>query len=266
MPTIAINGVDLHHEEHGSGDPILCIHGTGSSSALWADAAAALGRRGRTIVYDRRGFSRSGPPTRPAVEVRVHTEDAAALLEALHAGPAIVIGRSQGGEIAMDLALRHPGRVRALVLLEGGGLSLSEEVRRWVADLDDRLYAAGAADVDTVGRVLIETVLGEGGWDALPEPMRRVFTENGAAILAEERGGLLPVDAGRLTGLTHPALVVAARDSPPPFARHAELVAGLLPAAELAWVDGGHLIGPAHPAVLAFVDRVLTGRSGRDTG
>ena len=62
MPEIRVNGVRLHYEEHGSGEPILCIHGTGSSVALWSAAAAELGRRGRAIVYDRRGFSRSERP------------------------------------------------------------------------------------------------------------------------------------------------------------------------------------------------------------
>ena len=53
-----------------------------------------------------------------------------------------MIGRSQGGEIAVDLALRYPDRVRALALLEGGGLSLSEALRRWFADLDEQVFAA----------------------------------------------------------------------------------------------------------------------------
>lgn len=53
MAEIAVNGVELAYEEQGRGQPIVCIHGTGSSSALWADAAAVLATRGRTIVYVR---------------------------------------------------------------------------------------------------------------------------------------------------------------------------------------------------------------------
>jgi pimeloyl-ACP methyl ester carboxylesterase len=41
------NGVSLHYEEYGAGGSILCIHGAGSSSVLWADAAAELGKHGR---------------------------------------------------------------------------------------------------------------------------------------------------------------------------------------------------------------------------
>jgi esterase len=64
MPEIHVNGVTLYYEERGAGEPILCIHGTGSSSVLWRDAAAELAKRGRAIVYDRRGFSRSERPSR----------------------------------------------------------------------------------------------------------------------------------------------------------------------------------------------------------
>jgi esterase len=88
-----------------------------------------LGRRRRpaddawahTVVYDRRGSFRSGRPEPYVTSVHEHADDAAALIDALAAAPAIVIGRSYGGEIAVDLALRYPDRVRALALLEGGG-------------------------------------------------------------------------------------------------------------------------------------------------
>ena len=113
MSEIRANGVSLYYEERGVGEPILCIHGTGSSAAFWADAAAELATRGRAIVYDRRGCFRSERPEPYATTVRQHTDDAAALLDALGATPAIVNGRSYGGAIALDLALRYPDRVRA---------------------------------------------------------------------------------------------------------------------------------------------------------
>jgi esterase len=111
--------VSLYYEEHGAGEPILCIHGTGSSAALWFDAAHELATHGRTIVYDRRGFARSERPEPFVTDVHQHTDDAAALIEALEAAPAVVIGRSYGGNVALELALRYPDRVRALALLEG---------------------------------------------------------------------------------------------------------------------------------------------------
>jgi pimeloyl-ACP methyl ester carboxylesterase len=257
MPELRVNGVSLYYEEHGSGPPILCIHGTGSSSVLWSDAAAVLAGHGRTILYDRRGFSRSERPEPFVTDVHEQADDAAALLEALDAVPAVVIGRSHGGETAVDLALRYPERVRGLALLEGGGLALGDALRRWVAEIDERIFAAAETDVSTVGETFLNQVLGDGAWGGLPEPVRRIFTDNGPAIVAEERGGLLEVSREQLGTILQPTLVVAAEGSPPAFAEAMELVAAAIPSASLEWVGGDHLIDPAHPAVLAFVDGVL---------
>jgi esterase len=59
MSEIRVNVVSLYYEQHGAGESILCIHGTGSSAAFWIDATRQLATHGRTIVYDRRGFARS---------------------------------------------------------------------------------------------------------------------------------------------------------------------------------------------------------------
>jgi pimeloyl-ACP methyl ester carboxylesterase len=257
MSEIRVNGVSLYYEEHGAGEPIVCIHGTGSSSALWVDAAAELATRGRAIVYDRRGFSRSERPEPLVMDVHRHTDDAAALIDALAAAPAIVIGRSHGGEIAVDLALRYPDRVRALALLEGGGLSLSEALTRWLADLDEQVFAAAEADVSAVGKTMLSSVVGDAGWEGLPEQVKRIFTANGPAIVAEHRGGLLNISAEQLGTIVHPTLLVAGKDSPPAFAEVTNLMAEAMPGARIEWVEGGHLIDPAHPAVLGFVDEVL---------
>jgi len=259
MSEIRVNSVTLYYEEHGVGEPIVCIHGTGSSSVLWQGPALELATRGRTIVYDRRGFSRSERPEPFVTNVRQHADDAAALVDALAAAPAIVIGRSQGGEIAVDLALRYPDRVRALALLEGGGLSLSEALRRWLAELDEQVFAAAETDVSTVGETLLRSVLGDGVWEELPELVRETFTANGPAIVAEERGGLLDVTAGQLGTIAQPTLIVCAEDSPPVVAEAISLVAAAMPSARVEWVEGGHLINPAHAVVLGFVDEVLAG-------
>jgi esterase len=270
MSTITVNGVSLYYEEygyeeHGSGEPILCIHGTGSSSALWVDAAAELANHGRAIVYDRRGFGRSERPEPYVTNVHQHTDDAAALIDALDAAPAIVIGRSHGGEVAVDLALRHPERVRALALLEGGGFSLSEAFMRWDADLTKDVLAAAEVDVSTAAETMFRRVLGDAGWGALPEQVKRVFTANSPAIVAELRGGPLDIRAADLATIVQPTLLVAGKDSPRALTEVTNLAAAAIPSARIEWVEGGHLINPAHPVVLDFVDEVLASRGLRPT-
>jgi pimeloyl-ACP methyl ester carboxylesterase len=106
--------------------------------ALEGRGRHARDARARTIVYDRRGFSRSERPEPFVADVHLHADDAAALIDALAAAPAIVVGRSAGGEIAVDLALRYPDSIRALALLEGGGLTLGEAAMQWIAAVDEQ--------------------------------------------------------------------------------------------------------------------------------
>ena len=257
MPEVRANGVSLYYEEYGAGEPIVGIHGTGSSVALWESAAGVLGQHGRAIVYDRRGFGRSAQPSPFATDVHQQADDAAALIDALDAAPAIVIGRSQGGEIAVDLALRYPDRVRALALLEGGALALGPQMQEWLADVDEQVFAAAEADIDTVGETMIRAVLGDEGWEAWPAEVQEIFTANGPGIAAEHRGGLLDVTPDELRSIAHPTLIVGGKESGPAFAEVTNLMAASMPNAEVEWVEAGHVIDAAHPVVLGFVDRVL---------
>jgi pimeloyl-ACP methyl ester carboxylesterase len=100
-----------------------------------------------------------------------------------------------------------------------GSLALSETVTRWLADLDEQVFAAAAADMSTVGETMLSGVVGDAGWEGLPEQVKQIFTANGPAIVAELRGGLLDVSAEELGTIVHPTLLVAGRDSPPAFAR-----------------------------------------------
>lgn len=86
MPILTAKGVGLYYEVHGEGMPVPGIHGTPSSALMWEDAARRLARNSRCIVYDRRGFYRSGlPDLLGAVDVGDHVRDAATLLEVLSA-------------------------------------------------------------------------------------------------------------------------------------------------------------------------------------
>ncbi|MGH2715922.1 MAG: alpha/beta fold hydrolase [Solirubrobacteraceae bacterium] len=258
---LSVNGVRLYYEEHGSGAPILCIHGAGGSALAWADAVEKLARRGRVIAYDRRGCARrERPQPYERTSITEHADDAAALLDALAATPAVVIGRSYGGTVATDLALRYPDRVRALVLLEPDApRALAPAAAEWVDALADRLREVAAhAGVDAVAQALIGEVAGKEAWRSFPDDVRRMLTGNGPAILAELAGEWwLQADAAALATIEQPVLLVMAADSPPEFHEGPAAMANALPNARTALVGGGHLIDPAAPEVLAFLQEAL---------
>jgi pimeloyl-ACP methyl ester carboxylesterase len=166
MPEATVNGVRLYYEERGRGTPILGLHGAGSSAVFWEDAAESLSELGRVITYDRRGSWRSERPD-PYVttSVREHADDALALLRALDAEPAILIGRSYGGTVALDLALDSPDSVLGIALLEAGPLGFAPEYDDWFRALATRLEQVVAErGIDAVGEAgLARRLRGVGG-------------------------------------------------------------------------------------------------------
>jgi pimeloyl-ACP methyl ester carboxylesterase len=259
MTDVEVNGVRLHVEERGRGDPILGLHGTGSSAMAWREAAETLSDLGRVIVYDRRGCTRSERPEPYVTSVGEHAKDAAALIRTLDAAPAILIGRSYGGEIAVEVALAHPELVRALVLLEGASMSLDPEAKAWEEALLSSVEEAAERDPASVAQTFLRVVLGDDAWESLPALARQGFRDNGPAILAELRGGSLPTTAEDLGRISVPTLLVAGEDSPEIFGRVTERMAAAIAGARVERVPGGHLIDPAGPAVLEFV-RSVPGR------
>lgn len=101
----------------GSGSPVLAIHGITSSSRSWPLLAQELDRP--VVAPDLRGRGRSNHLPGP-VGLVAHADDCAALLEAVTDERVVVAGHSMGGFVATVLAARHPGLVRALVLVDGG--------------------------------------------------------------------------------------------------------------------------------------------------
>ncbi len=126
MPTIRVNDCDLYYEVHGpdepeadersrSSPPLLFISGLGGHVAEIPHLIASYRRSMRMIVFDGRGCGRSEKPE-SAYTIAGFADDAAGLLDALGVAAAVVYGSSLGGMIAQELALRHPTKVRALIL------------------------------------------------------------------------------------------------------------------------------------------------------
>jgi 3-oxoadipate enol-lactonase len=118
MPTRLINGARIHYQESGSGpETIVFSHGLLMSGAMFSEQVKALDDRFRCITYDHRGQGRS-EVTESGYDLDALTEDAAALIRELGAAPCHFAGLSMGGFIGMRLALRHPGLLKSLTLMD----------------------------------------------------------------------------------------------------------------------------------------------------
>jgi 3-oxoadipate enol-lactonase len=119
MPTLRVNDVDLHYETAGDGPPLLFVHGLGSSSRDWEFQMAEFAQSYRVIAMDVRGHGHSAKPPGPYT-VELFMQDAVALLRALDAMPAHIVGLSMGGMIAFQMAVDSPEAVRSLVIVNSG--------------------------------------------------------------------------------------------------------------------------------------------------
>jgi pimeloyl-ACP methyl ester carboxylesterase len=107
--------LDVHVTETGRGFPLLLLHGWPQHAWTWRKVAPLLEGDFRLLMPDLRGFGQSGTPGR-GYDPSTFAEDAVALLDALELDEAGVVGHDWGGFAAYLLGLRHPGRVRGLVV------------------------------------------------------------------------------------------------------------------------------------------------------
>jgi len=114
---VAVDGTRLWVEPGGGdGPPVLLIAGLGYASWCWHELRERLGGELALTAFDNRGAGRSDKPAGPYTIAQL-ADDAAGVIDAAGRAPVAVLGHSMGGYIALTLALRHPQKVRSLVLV-----------------------------------------------------------------------------------------------------------------------------------------------------
>jgi pimeloyl-ACP methyl ester carboxylesterase len=243
----------IYWESSGEGPPVLLIMGLGLSGGGWWRTVPVLARRLRVITFDHRGVGRSESPT-PAFTTEAMADDAVSVLDALDLESVHVYGFSLGGMVAQQLALRHPDRVRSLVLgaTQPGGPRAAAPDDEVVAFVRRRLQLDGP----------------EGAWAAVPfnygprclaehedriaEDIERRLQSpfNPQAYRAHLYAAAIHNCYGRLDRVRVPTLVVHGRHDRMVPVANAPLIAERIPGARLQILpDCGHLYPTEEPAV-----------------
>jgi len=111
-----VNGINLYYETHGSGRPLVLLHGGLGSGEMFGPILPRLAESHQVIAVDLQGHGRTADVDRP-ITLEAMADDIGALIGHLGVGRPDVMGYSLGGGVAFHVALRHPGLVRKLVLV-----------------------------------------------------------------------------------------------------------------------------------------------------
>ena len=263
MPRATIGDIEIYFERAGAGEPLLFISGTGGDlrnkpNVFDGPYPAAFD----LVAYDQRGLGQTSKPD-AAYSMAGYADDAAGLMDHLGWESAHVLGVSFGGMVAQELVLRHPARVKRLVLActspggEGGASFPFHEIQH----------------LDRLARATMLIAYNDTRWTAAwqaenPEAYRQMLALAAADSFADEPGRAMgarrQLEAralhdvwDRLPQIACPVLIAAGRCDgiAPPETQ--ERMVGRIPGAQLQFFEGGHPFmlqdRAANPAIIRFL-------------
>lgn len=229
----------------GTGDPVVFLHASICDSRMWRTQLDGIGASNKAIAYDRRGFG----GTRAEREDFSAVADLMAVVDVLASGkPAILVGCSEGGRIALDAALRHPSSVRGLVLISPSVSGAPEAV--YPPEIKGLMFqmkeALRGGDLDRVNamkaRLFLDGPLAPEA-RVMGEPRRLFLDMHAAALRSPPTGANLDVAPAfpRLGEISVPSLVIWGDLEFPHIQERSRLMA-----ATLLNGTGHELAGTAH--------------------
>jgi pimeloyl-ACP methyl ester carboxylesterase len=215
-----VNGIHCYYETHGSGRPLILLHGGLGSGELFAPVLPALAGRLQVILPDLQGHGRTADVDRP-LDVRLMADDIAALIDHLGLERPDVVGYSLGGGVALQLGARHPDHVGKLVVI-------SAHIRR------DAIYPEMLAQQGQVSAAAVEFMKDTAMYQLYqrvaprPEDFGRLLDKVGASMARDFDF------SDEVRGLSVPTLIAAADADMAPPSHYVEM---------FALLDGGRRDG-----------------------
>lgn len=236
------NGLRMHYRDQGQGDPLVLLHGLGSSGLDWEHQIPAFAEHYQVIAPDLRGSGDSDKPRGP-YKVGQFADDVWQLLDTLGIPSARLVGLSMGGATAFEMAARQPDRVRALVVVNCPP-DFSITSLRKLLEVAMRLVV-----VQCLGMQRMATMIGDRLFpDADQAELRETFVQRYGANRKREYLWSLRSLPGwsvtdRLGRIDCPALMVAAANDYTPVAEK-QVAVDALPRGEMAVVDNSRHATP----------------------
>lgn len=249
MAAINIRGGAFYYRESGGGAPLLLIHGAAGNADVWSPIFDILARDYRVIAYDRRAHSRTrAEPPAPAENYSVHADDAAALLQALSAAPATVVGWSGGGLVALHLASKFPELVAGLILEEPPFLlvpNMTPDTAAAFRRIEELASSGRLRDAaETFLRFAGSYRTGGTVFDRLDPALRESMLANAATLLPELQAGTgEELTAGELERVRCPVTCLLGELTPSAIADGTGRLARVLPQARVVRIaEAAHAV------------------------
>jgi pimeloyl-ACP methyl ester carboxylesterase len=243
MPYARVHDLELYYEESGneSGPPLVLLHGAGGTiddpAGGWAGLAPSFAEEYRVIAVEHRGHGRTANPA-GFMSFEQLGDDIAGLIEQLGIGPAHVAGISDGGVMALELALRYSERTRSIVVL-GGNYSTHEGVQAYGSQLDPDALEQAAPEAAAAFAARHDQGKEPGWWRTLLAQIVENNTHNPTWT---------PEDLRRISC---PALLIAGEDDPFATLDQMATMKREIPGAEWLIVNhAGHPVQFEHPEIV----------------
>jgi pimeloyl-ACP methyl ester carboxylesterase len=246
MPKIQSNGINLYYEIHGEGQPLVLIHGLGSSTRDWEYQVQEFSKAYKVITFDLRGHGQSDKPAGP-YSMSMFAADTIGLLRGLGIDRAHVVGLSLGGGVAFQLAVDAPQMLKTLTIVN----STPELIVRSFKDrlmVWQRIAIVKLLGMRKMGEVLSKRLFIKPEHDALRQIFVTRWAENDQRAYLDAMRALVGWSVtAQIGSIQCPTLVISADQDYSPVPVKEEYTAKI-PGAQLVVIpDSRHATPVEHP-------------------
>lgn len=268
MLQMHVNGYDMPYLDLGTGEPLVCLHGSLCDFRIWSPVMGLLSQQGRLVMPSlRHCFPARWDGTGPGYGIAQHVDDVAVFIAAL-AEPVHLLGHSRGGHIAFRVAQARPDLLRSLILAEPGGMldaSLAPDATPPAASVPPYTVTAAAmiaaGDVEGAMQHFVDAIDGPGTWRHLPEADRQQTRDNAFTLLGQQFEGREPYGRAEAEGITVPTLLIGGERTTGRLSVILRTLASHIPGAQCVMLPKAtHMMfrqspGPFSAAVMQFIER-----------